>query len=1191
MVRFILLLVSSLLAVTLKAADVDLTLIPPSRVSDKVDLDVRAGLVNCSDKDTDYHVRITVRKGLKALILADTVATVRSGAGSLLKYTLPTAGMEGHYTVTLKVRKGLRMYREKRQVEVVPSERRSLGTIDGAWIGLYHWSEIEGKHWNGDIRNLTEDDWRGVVRSMHKVGMDIIVIQELFRNQLYVGRHDVTADTFDGRSFYPSDLYPERMEIACPDPLEAIMDEADRLGMNVLPGIGLFAWFDFSTESLEWHKRVTKEVFDRYGHHSSFYGFYVSEESHGSLDNWEATEQLRQQRREEIVSFFAEYRRFCDGFAPSKPVMLATNSMQVAGAEETYSRLLKNLDILCPFGFARMPENDLTGREAAALLQKWCDAAGSHLWFDLEAFLFNPDTSLYPRDFEGIMNDLRMFDNFEKILCYQYPGVFNNPEEHPLVGDPRSIDLYNSYREYLTRPARSLDLTLVPPVSATDKTDVDIRAGITNDSQRSVTCNVKLFLRSFTGCERLVKQRVRLDMGETCVLEHLLRTEGLVGKYEVVLKVRRGFRTETVTRPIEILPSEIRSPETLDAVWLGTAWLPDYSEADWRGVMRSMHHLNMNVVLVPEEFRRMYDGSRSGCKVSDPMSVMMDEADKLDMYVVQEVGGDDLFRATEEIYARYGTHKSFYGFCIADDADVSGSFMSRYLTQCRELAPSKVVFLSVSGDAVPKTDASPDVVICSDPDMEISGPRLWYLIDAQDIDSIKNALFAHKDVEKAVYGRYLGVMDNTCYHPLVGNQESDGGYVKDESNFGRSREMSERKSLDLYVSYSAYSMYRDWMKPYSVPPGVKLVKNPKGVLKVDVDRSDYVEICLDQHDDPRTQERHWQAVPSIAAEADGSVIYEFWNAGGRDEEMGNYVTLAISEDLGRTWERDVLVIYPKYPRKSRIFDPVIWRGADGKIHLKYSITVSDYGIQIDPLTSSHEMIVSWNGERIEYTEPEFITYGLMINPPTEAGGRELYPIYRCTMNHLNRMVYKENPERGTFAYVRKGKRGFRKFGTIPPTDYHLYDFDEHQFVCLDDKGKELMCVSRFRGGPRKSFSHDYGRTWSEFEPMPEVLPATSSRLCIMRLASGRLMLMYNNDEERRNMTVALSDDNGATWPHKLIIDPRNETSYPAACQLDDGSIVMAYDRSRYKDMDIFYLRFTEDDILSSTLPEIHRITD
>jgi hypothetical protein len=56
--------------------------------------------------------------------------------------------------------------------------------------------------------------------------------------------------------------------------------------------------------------------------------------------------------------------------------------------------------------------------------------------------------SLYPRDFEGIMNDLLMFDNFEKIFCYQYPGVFNNPDLHPQVGEDKSVDLYNKYREY-----------------------------------------------------------------------------------------------------------------------------------------------------------------------------------------------------------------------------------------------------------------------------------------------------------------------------------------------------------------------------------------------------------------------------------------------------------------------------------------------------------------------------------------------------------------------------------------------------------------------------------------------------------------------------------------------------------------------------------------------------------------------
>ena len=41
-----------------------------------------------------------------------------------------------------------------------------------------------------------------------------------------------------------------------------------------------------------------------------------------------------------------------------------------------------------------------------------------------------------------------MFDNFEKILCYQYPGVFNNPELHPQVGEDVGIELYRKYKAY-----------------------------------------------------------------------------------------------------------------------------------------------------------------------------------------------------------------------------------------------------------------------------------------------------------------------------------------------------------------------------------------------------------------------------------------------------------------------------------------------------------------------------------------------------------------------------------------------------------------------------------------------------------------------------------------------------------------------------------------------------------------------
>ena len=432
-----------------KEPRVDITLVPPGEISDKVNLDIRAGVINNSDYRTSFKVKLLARKGLRRKLLCVERFNLDAGSAHTVKTIMKTEGLSGDYKIILKVSSGKQRYCKSSVTTIVPSNQRSLAKIAGAWTGLYCWSELEGKHWNPDIKKLTADDWRGIVQSMHEVGMDVVIIQELFRNEEYCGRHNTTPGNYKGKAFYPSDLYEDRMDIACPDPMEAIMTEADILGMQVFPGIGLFAWFDFTKESLQWHKQVAKEVWDKYGHHPSFYGFYVSEESGGSLDNWEWRNYERaQMRKGEIVKFFREFGDYCNSLAPGKPVMLATNSFDVLGAEQTYLKLFDYLDILCPFGFARMPENDITGKEAADFLQRLCDQKSCHFWFDLEAFLFYPDGSLYPRPFDGIMTDLTMFDNFEKIFCYQYPGVFNNLSLHPQVGEDAGIELYNKYKEY-----------------------------------------------------------------------------------------------------------------------------------------------------------------------------------------------------------------------------------------------------------------------------------------------------------------------------------------------------------------------------------------------------------------------------------------------------------------------------------------------------------------------------------------------------------------------------------------------------------------------------------------------------------------------------------------------------------------------------------------------------------------------
>ena len=82
------------------------------------------------------------------------------------------------------------------------------------------------------------------------------------------------------------------MPIVAKDPVEAILDEADRLGMSVMLGVGMFAWFDFTEESLKWHENVAEELWNRYGHHDSFYAFYISEECAGNLFNSEQTDEM-----------------------------------------------------------------------------------------------------------------------------------------------------------------------------------------------------------------------------------------------------------------------------------------------------------------------------------------------------------------------------------------------------------------------------------------------------------------------------------------------------------------------------------------------------------------------------------------------------------------------------------------------------------------------------------------------------------------------------------------------------------------------------------------------------------------------------------------------------------------------------------------------------------------------------------
>jgi hypothetical protein len=432
-----------------------LALIPPSPVTDKIMLDVRGAAENPGNRNRRFTLSLYLDQESPATLVCREKLRIPAHASAGIYYRRATKGWVGRHRVIFVAESGSSAVRTERDVEVLASAVRSTRTIDGAWAGIVHWSDDEASHWNSDLRKLTDEDWRQQIQGMHRLGMDTVVIQEVFRNEAYYGKHEMAKKGYPGLAFYPSTLYPGRVPMTAKDPLEAILSEADRLKMNVFLGVGAYAWFDFSPGALGWSKQVAAELWRRYGKHPSFYGWYVSAEAYGNLVP-DQGEQEKARYRRQMVEYFRELQSYCRGLAPEKPIMLAPNAHGMMESREAWPLVLKHLDIVCPFGFHRMPKGDISGEQSAAIWQEMCDQSGTHLWMDMEAFLFE-GKALVPRPISGLLEDMRRFPDFEKILCYQYPGIFNAPGERITPGGPATVELYNDYRKYLEKMGRAVD--------------------------------------------------------------------------------------------------------------------------------------------------------------------------------------------------------------------------------------------------------------------------------------------------------------------------------------------------------------------------------------------------------------------------------------------------------------------------------------------------------------------------------------------------------------------------------------------------------------------------------------------------------------------------------------------------------------------------------------------------------------
>ncbi len=351
------------------------------------------------------------------------------------------SGLTGRLTLLISFlsENGTVLEVKEQPYEIILSRVHSTCLLDGCWVSIYHWSESEARHFNAGLRVLTDEGWKQQVYSMHKIGVTSILIQNVFDSARYVHQHDMTADSYDGRAFYDSALYPGRMPIAAEDPIEAILSAADECGMAVFPGVGLYAWFDFSPESLEWHKRVTLELHKRYGHHPSFYGWYVSEEIMGAL--YYGYDPVPDDKYKDIQNFFREYKAFVHELTPTKPVALAPNNIHMDWYRDEWRGILENLDIMIPFAFARSENN-------IPQIAEMCAETGTHFWVDMEIFAFPFDEGLRPKDCEALIREIHCYDMLEQVYGYQFTGLLNEPGHRMGLGGEDTEEVYTAYAQY-----------------------------------------------------------------------------------------------------------------------------------------------------------------------------------------------------------------------------------------------------------------------------------------------------------------------------------------------------------------------------------------------------------------------------------------------------------------------------------------------------------------------------------------------------------------------------------------------------------------------------------------------------------------------------------------------------------------------------------------------------------------------
>ncbi|MCP3849913.1 MAG: exo-alpha-sialidase [Gammaproteobacteria bacterium] len=299
---------------------------------------------------------------------------------------------------------------------------------------------------------------------------------------------------------------------------------------------------------------------------------------------------------------------------------------------------------------------------------------------------------------------------------------------------------------------------------------------------------------------------------------------------------------------------------------------------------------------------------------------------------------------------------------------------------------------------------------------------------------------------------------------------------------------------------------------------------------------------------------------ATAIELANNDIMAFWYGGTREGHKDVMIYQNTWVNKTKQWGQEKGLISRVLTKKNtsryirKLGNPVVTRGADNSIWLFYvSVSVGGWAGSSINLTRSYDEGKTWSTSQRLITSP-FLNLSTLIKgtPIHYTDGSIGLPVYHELIGKFGELlILNSNGEVTNKIRLSWGKTSL-------------------QPILFTTSANDAVAMMRYQGeAPNRILtqtSNNAGLSWTPVKK--SLLPNPGAGIIGLKLKeTGKLLLAFNNDEEEReDMSLAMSSNQGKTWQLSRVVeenhleapDKDQQFAYPWLLQTENGTIHLLY---------------------------------